>query len=232
MRLSWYTTLVSKRQYVRRNFRHNISIPFTTTTSVISETSPKSLYIIRHCSLFWVAENEIGFCGIMFASFISLWAGLEMSRFFDAIKTLRSTESKKDTSSIQCSEFDVRTTFWSVWMRTWHFNHWFGRTVFGFEAVWTDRLTKLGKVSFGTWLMDRLDADVAFWKRSGRGRGILEKVWTGQEHGPKWTVANVRTDMVRNSEHCIDIRDEWRTQRVDLIRLSSTLHYRARSLFS
>ena len=36
---------------------------------------------------------------------------------------------------------------------------------------------------------------------SGRGRGILEKVWTRQEHGPKWSVTNVRTDMVRNSEH-------------------------------
>jgi len=36
---------------------------------------------------------------------------------------------------------------------------------------------------------------------SGRGRGVLEKVRTGQEHGPKWSVANVRTDMVRNSEH-------------------------------
>ena len=31
-----------------------------------------------------------------------------------------------------------------------------------FEAVWTDRLTQLGKVSFPTWLTDRLDADVAF----------------------------------------------------------------------
>jgi len=65
----------------------------------------------------------------------------------------------------------------------------FGRTVFGFEAVRTDRLTELGKVSFATWLT------------SGRGRGVLKKAWTGQGHGPKWSVANVRTDtVVRNSE--------------------------------
>ena len=75
---------------------------------------------------------------------------------------------------VQCSEFDVRTTFWSVWTRTWHFNHWFGRTVFGFEAVWTDRLTKLGKVSFATWLTDRLDADVAFWKRFGPDKRMVQ----------------------------------------------------------
>jgi len=74
----------------------------------------------------------------------------------------------------QCSEFDVRTTFWSVSTRMWHFNHRFGQTVFGFEAVWTDRLTKLGKVSFATWLMDRLDADVAFWKRFGPDKSMVQ----------------------------------------------------------
>jgi len=30
------------------------------------------------------------------------------------------------------------------------------------EAIWTDRLTQLGKVSVPTWLTDRLDADLAF----------------------------------------------------------------------
>jgi len=76
--------------------------------------------------------------------------------------------------SHQCSEFDVRTTFWSVWTWTWHFNHCFGWTVFGFEAVWTDRLTKLGKVSFVTWLTDRLDVDVAFWKRFGPDKSMVQ----------------------------------------------------------
>ena len=46
-RLSSYTSPVSKRRYTRRNFQYNISIPFATTMSVISQTSPKSLYIIH-----------------------------------------------------------------------------------------------------------------------------------------------------------------------------------------
>ena len=29
---------------------------------------------------------------------------------------------------------------------------------------------------------------------SGRGRGALKKAWTGQGHGPKWSVANVRPE--------------------------------------
>ena len=35
------------------------------------------------------------------------------------------------------------------------------------------------------------------------GSGVLKKAWTIQRHGPTWSVANVRTDMVRNSEHCV-----------------------------
>ena len=62
----------------------------------------------------------------------------------------------------QCSEFDVRTNFWSVWTRMWRFGDSFGPTVFAFEAISTDRLTQLGNVSFATWVTDRLDADVAF----------------------------------------------------------------------
>ena len=33
--------------------------------------------------------------------------------------------------------------------------------------------------------------------RSGRGRGVLRR----QRHGPSWSVADVRANMVRNSEH-------------------------------
>src|SRR5271170_2714088 len=62
----------------------------------------------------------------------------------------------------QCSEFDVRTNFWSVWTRTWRFGESFGRTVLAFEAISSDRRTQLGNVSFATWVTDRLDADVAF----------------------------------------------------------------------
>jgi hypothetical protein len=29
----------------------------------------------------------------------------------------------------------------------------------------------------------------------------LKKAWTRQRHGPTWSVANVRKDMVGNSEH-------------------------------
>jgi len=44
---------------------------------------------------------------------------------------------------------------------------------------------------------------------SGDGCGVLEKVQTGQEHGPKWSVVNVRTDMARNSEHCSLPSNHW-----------------------
>ena len=35
------------------------------------------------------------------------------------------------------------------------------------------------------------------------GPCVLKKAWTKQRHGPTWSVANVRTDMVRNSEQCL-----------------------------
>ena len=50
----------------------------------------------------------------------------------------------------QCSEFDVRANFWSVWTRKWHFEDLFRTTVLTFEAIWTDRFTQLGKVPFPT----------------------------------------------------------------------------------
>ena len=87
------------------------------------------------------------------------------------------------------------TTFWSVWTWAWRFNHWFGWTAFGFEAVWTDRLTELGKVSFVAWPPDRLDADVAFWKRFGRDKSMVQ---SGLSPMSLWTWSAIRNTVPAN----------------------------------
>ena len=69
------------------------------------------------------------------------------------------------------------------------------------RLVWTDHLCLWSRLDRPTYPIRKgLLSDLANGP-SGRGRGVLKKAGTGQRHGPTWSVANVRTDMVRNSEH-------------------------------
>ena len=58
---------------------------------------------------------------------------------YDSFQNLAPIVEAEPGSRQQCSEFDVRANFWSVWTRTWRFEDW--TDLFDFEAVWTGRLT-------------------------------------------------------------------------------------------
>ena len=70
-------------------------------------------------------------------------------------------------NSAQGSQFNVCADFWSVWTPTWRFEDCSGPTFLIFDAVWTDRITQLGRVSLRTMLTDCLDVDVAFYRLFG-----------------------------------------------------------------
>ena len=71
------------------------------------------------------------------------------------------------------------------------------------RLVWTDHLYRRDRPTYP--IKKGLLSDLANGP-SGRGRGVLKKAGTGQRHGPTWSVANVRTDMVRNSEQCLYVQ--------------------------